>query len=142
VALTPWNDDDAPDSMESHEGSRPRIVQSRRPQGATRVTVAPPTSNIDIASLWKAVRAQWKFIVRVGLTVMFVVLTLTLLMRMNFKATGRLYLGELDNKSQPGRSDFDILGSSAGEVQSEIEIMKSRSIVAQAVARSGLNTTI
>lgn len=145
MALTPWNDDDSPDSIERHEGSRPRIVQSRRPHGATQVSIPPTASNIDLGSLWKAVRDQWKFVVRVGLTVMLVVLTLTLLMRMNFKATGRLYLGELDNKSQGGgggRGDFDILGSSAGEVQSEIEIMKSRSIVAQAVARSGLNTTI
>ncbi|HEY6880912.1 MAG TPA: hypothetical protein VI299_22965, partial [Polyangiales bacterium] len=145
MALTPWNDDGSRDSLERYEGPRNQLGQVRRTQHSipSAPLPPPPSSNIDIGTLFKAIRDQWRFVVRVGVSVMLVVLTLTLLMRMNFKATGRLYLGELDNKSQGGpRADLDLLGGASGEVASEIEIMRSHSLVKQAIASSGLNATL
>jgi tyrosine-protein kinase Etk/Wzc len=149
VALTPWNDDESRDSVVPYEGSRSQLGHPRRlaPQAAPapQVVIPAPSTSIDVGMLFKAIAENWRFIVRVGFSVMLVVLAVTLLMRMSFKATGRLYLGELDNKAQGGggpRSDLDVLGGASGEVASEIEIMRSHSLVKQAIASSGLNVLV
>lgn len=141
MAITQWNGDQYPmGTPDGGDGQRPHFPQNRRaPQPQ------PPTpSGIDIFTLWAAVRDQWKFIARVGASVLLVALTATLLMRPNFKATGRLYLGELDakNKAAAAAGEFDIVGGGPSDVASELEIIKSRSLLLQAIATSGLNASI
>ncbi|MET0282822.1 MAG: hypothetical protein ABW352_00050, partial [Polyangiales bacterium] len=131
-----------------YEGPRNQLGHPRRaapPQPPPQqVNLPPPPATIDVGTLFKAIAENWRFIARVGFSIMLVVLTLTLLMRMNFKATGRLYLGELDNKSLGGGANggLDLLGGASGEVASEIEIMRSHSLVRQAIASSGLNVVV
>ncbi|MET0391331.1 MAG: GNVR domain-containing protein [Polyangiales bacterium] len=66
----------------------------------------------------------------------------TLLSGMEFQSSGRLYLGELDGKKQQQINPQDFLLVSQGDVYSEIEIIRSRSRVQQAVMASGLNVKI
>jgi tyrosine-protein kinase Etk/Wzc len=63
---------------------------------------------------------------------------------MDFRSSGRLYLGELDTKQRGAASsaDLDLSGSAEGRVGGEIEIIKSRSLVGKAALASGLNVSI
>jgi tyrosine-protein kinase Etk/Wzc len=143
VALTPWNDDGSRDSLAQYEGPRNQLGPVRRQPPPVQVAVPPPSSSIDIATMFKTIRDQWRFIARIGVSLLLAVMTLTLLMRMNFKATGRLYLGELDKQAQgAARPDLELSSAASGEVASEIEIMKSHSLVKQAIASSGLNAIL
>ncbi|HEX5657410.1 MAG TPA: GNVR domain-containing protein [Polyangiales bacterium] len=146
--MTP-NDRESRDSIvPSYEGPRNQLGHPRHHVAVqappSQLPLQPPSNNIDVGTLFKAIAENWRFIARVGFSIMLVVLAATLLMRMSFKATGRLYLGELDNKAQSAgqRNDLDLLGGASGEVASEIEIMRSHSLVKQAIASAGLNVTV
>lgn len=99
---------------------------------------------IDVAAVWGVLRDQWRMITTVGLVLFCLALTVTLLSHMEFKSNGRLFLGELNNKLRPvaPAGEIDISGNTPSDLGSEIEILKSRSIVTQAVLRAGLNATI
>ena len=66
----------------------------------------------------------------------------TLSGNMDFRSSGRLYLGELDTKQRTASSsaDLDLSGGAEGRVGGEIEIIKSRSLVGKAVLASGLKS--
>jgi tyrosine-protein kinase Etk/Wzc len=64
---------------------------------------------------------------------------------MQFRANGRLYLGELEpagRQPSAAREDIDLSGSEKGDAASEIEIITSRALVTRAILKSGLNVDI
>jgi tyrosine-protein kinase Etk/Wzc len=97
---------------------------------------------IDARQAWQVLRQRQRFVYSVAAVVFAGVMGFTLLSGMQFQATGRLYLGELDDKPQTRKTDEDFLGGERGDVYSEIEIVRSRSLVEQAVLGSGLNVRI
>lgn len=73
------------------------------------------------------------------------VVGVTLVSTMTFRANARLYLGELSNvasHSSPSDGQLDLLGPEGGDVGSEMEIIRSRSLVERAVLTSGLNAQV
>jgi tyrosine-protein kinase Etk/Wzc len=91
--------------------------------------------------VWNVVQDRRGLVLLCGVLCFVIVMTVTLLSRMDFLVRGRLYLGELDEPSQySGLSELS--GSGGSDVFSEIEIMRSRSRVERAVLESGLNATL
>ncbi|MEI9952481.1 MAG: GNVR domain-containing protein [Pseudomonadota bacterium] len=100
---------------------------------------------VDLGQLVSALRQNVGFIVRVALGIFALVMVITLLTHMEFSSSGRLYLGELDANGRPGGTaagELELSGDSEGEVGSEIEIIKSRYLVTQAILKSGLNVSL
>lgn len=105
--------------------------------------VQKPTflSGLDAAQIIAALKAHHRVAVAIGISVFAIVMAFTLFARMDFLVTGRLYLGELDGKIQISSAN-DFSNTGLGDVYSEIEIMRSRSRIEEAVLASGLNVTI
>lgn len=104
-----------------------------------------PSDLIDLGQLWAAVRGKYRFILAVSCLVGVSVMAYTFASRMSFRASGRLYLGEIDGKSKaaaPASGELALLGDGQSEVASEIEILRSRSLVTRAIVESGINTTL
>jgi tyrosine-protein kinase Etk/Wzc len=97
---------------------------------------------IDARQAWQVLRQRQRLVLGIAALVFAAVMGFTLLAGMQFQATGRLYLGELNDKPQTRKTDEDFLGGERGDVYSEIEIVRSRSLVEQAVLASALNVRI
>jgi len=100
---------------------------------------------IDVGVLWAAIRRRRLFVLAFAATVTLGVAVWTLVFGMSFRAVGQLYLGEVDHKnriSQDAPGELDLSGETAGQVASEIEILRSHSLIEQAVLESGLNATV
>jgi uncharacterized protein involved in exopolysaccharide biosynthesis len=77
--------------------------------------------------------------------VLGVVTLVTLVSPMKFRAQGSLYLGELQaDRPAPGQvpEQLDFLGGRHEHVGTEVEILKSRSLITRAVLASGLNVRL
>ena len=99
------------------------------------------THGLDLAQVRTALRARTRLIWLSGIALFSVVMAFTMQSRMEFVVKGRLYLGELEGRSQSSPvSEFS--NSSGSDVYSEVEIMRSRSRVEQAVLVSALNATL
>jgi tyrosine-protein kinase Etk/Wzc len=98
-------------------------------------------SAVELVSL---LRRNLRFIVTCGTACFVLVVAITLVSGMKFHSAGRLYLGELDAKVRPSGAagDFDLSGIEASDLGSELEILRSRSLVTEAILASGLNTTL
>jgi tyrosine-protein kinase Etk/Wzc len=115
-------------------------IVSRRPGNPE--PPSPSNDSIDLSQLSHTLRSKKRLIFGAGLFVFGAVMALTLMSRMTFCTSGRLYLGELDDRGRGATADIDLTGSAQGDVGSEVEILKSRSLVTQAILRSGLNATV
>ena len=100
--------------------------------------------SVDFVQLWENIAAHSRLILGVTLAVFLLVMAVTAAAHMEFRSTGRLYLGELETKtrSAPAPGEFDFSGDGQGAVSSELEIVKSRSLVEQAVLEAGLNASV
>jgi tyrosine-protein kinase Etk/Wzc len=113
--------------------------------GAQQVNKGHAAERISIGELMKIlVRRRWT-VAACAAIVLGAVMAATLLGRMQFRARGSLYLGELQELrplagGMPEQLDF--LGSRGGDVGTEIEILRSRTLVRRAVLVSGLNVTL
>lgn len=107
-------------------------------------TVAPKADDdsVDVIRILSLLRSRWKTIVAVTLVTSLAVLAATLISPMTFSSSGRLYLGELTGGTQPAVDEVELAAGGQGDVSSEVEILMSRSLVAKAVADSGLNVRI
>ncbi len=103
-----------------------------------------PDAGVEAAQLWNAIRTNWGFIVKTALLVTVIVLTVTFASRMRFKPMGRLYLGETEHggRPTPASSDLALAANQESQVASEMEILRSESLVTRAILQSGLNATI
>jgi tyrosine-protein kinase Etk/Wzc len=100
---------------------------------------------LDVHQLWSSLRQSYKLVLLIAALVFAAVMTLTFASRMSFRASSRLYLGELDESSKAAarnKDEIDIAAGSQGVVGSEIEIIQSRSLIARAVLDSGLNVSL
>jgi tyrosine-protein kinase Etk/Wzc len=107
---------------------------------------APPPSDegFDAAQLWAILRANRRLIVMVAVGVFVATMTLTMVSRMQFRSSGRLYLGELEGKNLPQRAanEIDLSGGEPTDLGSEIQILQSESLVTRAILDSGANVQL
>lgn len=97
----------------------------------------------ELSQLWHALRARFRFVLKAGFVVLGLVMLVTFVQRMTFRASGRLYLGEIGSRpSATSKSDLTLDNDSEEEVASEIEILRSESLVTSAILASGLNANV
>lgn len=95
---------------------------------------------IDFSEVFAVMRRYLWAIVAVAAATFITVVSLTLLSHMQFVSTARLYLGELTESR--GGGEFLLSGGAEGDVSSEMEILRSRTLITDAILESGLNVTI
>jgi len=98
-------------------------------------------SGLDLRLVWNVVQDHCALVLLSGVVLFAIVMTATMLSRMEFLVRGRLYLGELDERTQFSAIS-ELTGAGGSDVFSEIEIMRSRSRVERAVLASGLNASL
>lgn len=98
--------------------------------------------SIDLTQLWGMVRDNARLVFAIAAAVFILVMAHCLTSRMTFKSVARLYLGELEGKTQTTNGNIDLTVSNGSEVGSEIELLRSRSMVRRAILASGSNVTI
>lgn len=134
--------------MANHGGESVSNGGPRRPRegfGAARGPARGETDLIEVSQLWTALRTNVGFISKVTVLVAVAVVAATLLSQMTFRTSGRLYLGEIERKSRadaPAHGDLALNAETQTEVASEIEILRSQSLVTRAVLESGLNAAV
>lgn len=102
----------------------------------------PPEEGLEVGQLFRTLRAHKRTVFGIAGLVFGSVMALTLLSDMEFRANGRLYLGELgETKASEGPS-LDLSGGDRGDVGSEIEILRSETLVTRAIHASGLNVVV
>jgi tyrosine-protein kinase Etk/Wzc len=92
-----------------------------------------------------ALRRKYRVVLGVGATTFALVMAITLLSPMEFGASSRLYLGELDGKGRSSvnsAEDLELALGGQSDLASEIEILRSRSLVWRAVHEAGLNIEV
>lgn len=127
----------------AHSSSSPKLLVSNtrdglEPAAATRDTV-------DLTEIWASIRRRRATVFSIAALVFTGVIGATLASPMTFRANSRLYLGELSNNASStanAEDQLDLLGPEGGDVGSEMEIIRSRSLVERAVLDSGLNVQI
>jgi tyrosine-protein kinase Etk/Wzc len=139
-----------------HDGSGSKEPQSRtlvRSQ-AGELALAPPgapgtgpgpDAGHDLGELLLAVRRSVPLVCLCVAVVGALTLAVTALSRMQFRARGSLYLGEVQSKSPSGTGlpdQLDFVGGRNAEVSTELEILQSRDLITGAVLRAGLNTEL
>ena len=101
---------------------------------------------IDLQELWTLLRTHRKVVAAAAVGVLAAVVVGTLAARMQFRARGSLYLGELQTGAPAGGQAaperWDFAGGANGDVGTEIEILKSQELITRAVFESGLNVTL
>ncbi|HET7539017.1 MAG TPA: GNVR domain-containing protein [Polyangiaceae bacterium] len=143
-------DEDEEGSITDGEGPMLSDVRALRPSPlpsqARRIELPQrPSDDLDLRQLWLKVRGSYPIVLLVAGAVFLAVMLITLASKTQFQATGRLYLGELDGRAGvtgASAGDFDISGAVHGELGSEIEILRSRTLVVQAIQAAGLNVSI
>jgi tyrosine-protein kinase Etk/Wzc len=128
------------------EQRAPRLgVVGPAPQPAPIEIDPTADDGVDLAQLWGTLQDNLRFVVGVAAVLFCTVMFATMMSRMSFRSSGRLYLGELETKAKSAANssgDLDFSGGGQGDVSSEIEIIKSQSLVTQAILASGLNVEI
>lgn len=99
---------------------------------------------LELGHVWRILREGWRAIAVISFVVFAVIVGQTLRSPMEFQLKGSLYLGDL--QSNGGLLDalsaqFDS-GGEKGDIGTEIEILKSRELMNQAILASGLNARI
>lgn len=114
--------------------------------GRAPVEDPDPAEGVDVAQLWTAVRERKGFVWTVATLLFCGVMAHTMLSLMTFRSSGRLYLGELELRARSSATgnaaQLDISGGGQGDISSEIEILKSQSLVTKAIIDSGRNVSI
>jgi capsular exopolysaccharide synthesis family protein len=132
----------APNDERSRETSLDESSRAARPIESSNQERGSD-DGVDVLAMWRSLRAEWRTIALFGLVVFTLVMTATMLVKMDFVSRGRLYLGELDGKSAPqATNELELPVGGAGDVSSELEIIKSRSLVHRAILGSGLNASL
>jgi len=119
--------------------------------GVSRIPAQPGTEAgsmlidaVDTRHLLSMVNQNRRVVLLTAVAIFALVMAATLLSGMQFRSSGRLYLGELDTRSRSAAvsNEFEITGGAEGDLGSEIEIIKSRSLITQAILKSGVNVTV
>lgn len=105
----------------------------------------PPQGELNARRIWIIlVHGRWWVLGITGVLIL-IALALTLNSRMSFKTSGSLYLGDT-LKSDTAFNDRriqDLVGAPGNEaVGNELEIIKSRELVTQAILKAGINAPV
>ena len=124
--------------------TRPRPAAVQRPLGwPGTARDQGRDQGIDLAEIWAVIRERWRVIAFAAVLLALAAVVFTLFSRMQFRANGSLYLGELQGKGGAATSalpdQLEFLGGRIGEVSTEVEILKSRDLVTRALLLSGMN---
>jgi tyrosine-protein kinase Etk/Wzc len=118
------------------------MTRNKASEPGSGPTAAPQSApGLDLRLVWNVVQDRRGLVLLCGVLCFIGVMSMTLMARMEFLVRGRLYLGELDERSQYNALS-ELTGSGGSDVFSEIEIMRSRSRVERAVIESGLNASL
>ena len=98
--------------------------------------------SLDVSQLWGMVRDNARLVFAIGGTVFVLVMAHCLTSPMTFRSTARMYLGENEDKPAVGSTSLDIGAGGVSAASSEIEVLRSRSMVKRAILASGLNVRI
>ncbi|HMJ14985.1 MAG TPA: hypothetical protein VK524_26410, partial [Polyangiaceae bacterium] len=124
-------------SSDEPTGSEPAWPRPYEPSGTAT------DDGLDLRQLWNTLREGWLFMVAIAACTLAAVLAVTAVSSMEFRTRGRLYLGELNHSSSASQSgEIDLSEESGGDVGSELEILKSRTLITRAILDSGLNVFI
>lgn len=97
----------------------------------------------DRGDTWFVLKRSRSLVLRIALGVCALVIAVTLVSPMEFKSSARLFLGELAAPpTSKENTRVDISGTSHGDMGSEVEILKSESLIARAIQHSGLNAEL
>jgi tyrosine-protein kinase Etk/Wzc len=106
---------------------------------------ADTAEHLSLTDIYVILQRQRHTVAACAAVVLGAVVAVTLLSPMGFRARGSLYLGELQ-EVRPSQStlpeQLDFLGGRSGDVGTEIEILRSRTLVKRAVLASGLNVSL
>ena len=83
---------------------------SERPPRDAVETASDQLRIFELSQLWRALRARWRFVVGMGVFVLGLVLAVTFVSPMTFRASGRLYLGEIGSRPSAGAQSDPALG--------------------------------
>jgi tyrosine-protein kinase Etk/Wzc len=99
---------------------------------------------MELSQVVKILRRHARFIFAFGAIALVLTVGVTLLSRMRFMASATLYLGELetDPRVNAAKNEIELSPAGHGEMGSEVEILKSRSLITQAILASGLNVSV
>jgi len=106
----------------------------------------PPVGEVvEGLQVLASLRENARFIAAVAAGTLAAAVALTLVLSMRFTALARLYLGELEDRNQAvpqAGEDIDLSGGGRGDMVSEIEILRSRSLVTKAVLAAAVNVRL
>src|SRR5262245_55565819 len=129
----------------------PGMTPSRPPGHSIQLASRSPTLStwhqpvVDRGDTWFVLRRNRNLVLKIALGACALVIAVTLISPMEFKASSRLFLGELmappQTQTKEG-SRVDLSGGGVGDMGSEVEILKSDSLVARAILHSGLNAEL
>lgn len=118
------------------------------PTGQTSLVGNPPRGDdeLDLAAIVSVIRDRKLTIALIAFAVFAAVMAVTAFSRMDFTVSASLYMGDLKAQSSSNlldavSSQFD-LGMEKGEINTEIELLKSRKLMTQAILVSGLNVQL
>src|SRR4051812_11215555 len=127
-------------SMRPNNAGAPDPVVGYPPPMIVRPSPRPEGPELDVRRLWFALLESKWLIVGTTIGVALLFLIVTMFSRMHFHVEGSLYLGDAQaGKSVgAGRGEmFDFLGGlGQSEVATELEILRSRSLIEQAILES------
>ena len=103
-----------------------------------------PDDGLHLSDVGVLIQQRKLFIAVVMGIVFVVIMAATLASRMEFQSVARLYLGELGEGTRGSgkANDLEIGSGDQSDVGSEIEIIKSRSLVTRGIYASGLNAKV
>lgn len=99
-------------------------------------------ARLDLAQLWSILREGHRAVALITIAVFSLVMVVTMAARMDFTLRSSLYLGDLQGNGALLDALSSQFGMEKGEVGTEIEIIRSRELMTQAVLASGLNTRL
>jgi tyrosine-protein kinase Etk/Wzc len=130
------------DNRDTLSGYRPQGVTIRSQQQQHHRIEIEHDDSFDISALWMTLKENRNRVFGIASVLFSLILVATAFSSMSFKSSGRLYLGELETKQGAGGNDLDLSGGSRGDVASEVEILKSQSLLSRAILDSGLNVSV
>lgn len=109
----------------------------------TTAAVTQDPEAVDLRQVFGVLAENRRLVVRIAGVFAAVLLIIPLLSTMRFRTSSRLYLGELNGqRTSASEGEVELAGDAQGDVGSEVEILRSRSLAQRAVLASGFNVSL
>jgi tyrosine-protein kinase Etk/Wzc len=104
---------------------------------------AEQSEGVDPRKIWSTIGDSRWLIAAITTAVTVATVVLCMFLRMTFAIDGSLYLGDTQSQKTGGLQILDILGTlGESQVQTELHIIRSQTLVTKAILESGLNVEI